>query len=164
MLFHVRMDVHIPHDLDPATRAEFVAQEKNYCQKLQRQGKWLRIWRIVGEDAIFSILGVANLVRFRHVTRISPARVQSDGRLQKILARYLQRHRQVLARYLSLYRRDSHRRVTMGTSALPNVSWPRHSTSAARYHMVCSRDVRRDNNASRTAVAYCTSQIRCGCR
>jgi muconolactone delta-isomerase len=153
MLFHVRMDVHIPHDLDPATRAEFVAQEKNYCQKLQRQGKWPRIWRIVGEDAIFSILGVVNSVRFRHVTRISPARVQSDGRLQKILARYL-----------SLYRRDSHRRVTMGTSALPNASWPRHSTSAATYHMVCSRDVRRDNSASRTAVAYCTSQIRCGCR
>lgn len=58
MLFHVRMDVHIPHELDPDTRAELVAQEKAYSQRLQRSGKWLHIWRIVGEYANYSIFDV----------------------------------------------------------------------------------------------------------
>jgi muconolactone D-isomerase len=58
MLFHVRMDVRIPHDLDPGTRAEVVAREKAYSQDLQRAGKWPHIWRIVGEYANVSIFDV----------------------------------------------------------------------------------------------------------
>ena len=58
MLFHVRMAVHIPHDLDPTTRAETVAREKDYCQQLQQAGKWPHIWRIVGEYANVSIFDV----------------------------------------------------------------------------------------------------------
>ncbi len=55
MLFHVRMDVAIPHDLDPDRRAEIVAREKTYSQELQQAGKWLHLWRIVGEYANISI-------------------------------------------------------------------------------------------------------------
>lgn len=58
MLFHARMDVHIPHDLDPETRADIVAREKAYSQELQRSGKWPHLWRIVGEYANVSILDV----------------------------------------------------------------------------------------------------------
>lgn len=58
MLFHVRMDVHIPVDLDPQTRADVVAREKAYSQALQRSGKWPHIWRIVGEYANISIFDV----------------------------------------------------------------------------------------------------------
>ena len=58
MLFHVRMDVHIPHDLDPDVRAETVAREKAYSQELQRKGTWPHIWRIVGEYANFSVFDV----------------------------------------------------------------------------------------------------------
>jgi muconolactone D-isomerase len=58
MLFHVRMDVRIPHDLDPGVRAETVAREKEYSQQLQRSGKWPHIWRIVGEYANVSIFDV----------------------------------------------------------------------------------------------------------
>jgi len=58
MLFHVRMDVHIPDDLDPQQRAEVVAREKAYSQDLQRAGKWPHIWRIVGEYANFSVFDV----------------------------------------------------------------------------------------------------------
>lgn len=58
MLFHVRMDVHLPHDLDPAHRVEIVAREKAYSQDLQRSGKWPQIWRIVGEYSNFSIFDV----------------------------------------------------------------------------------------------------------
>jgi muconolactone D-isomerase len=58
MLFHARMDVHIPHDLDPETRADIVAREKAYSQELQRSGKWPHLWRIVGEYSNVSILDV----------------------------------------------------------------------------------------------------------
>ena len=58
MLFHVRMDVAIPHDLDPQQRTELVAREKEYSQQLQRAGKWPHIWRIVGEYANYSIFDV----------------------------------------------------------------------------------------------------------
>ena len=58
MLFHVRMDVSIPHDLDPELRAEIVAREKAYSQELQRDGKWPHIWRIVGEYSNYSIFDV----------------------------------------------------------------------------------------------------------
>ena len=30
MLFHVKMDVRIPHDLDPEVRSETVAREREY--------------------------------------------------------------------------------------------------------------------------------------
>jgi muconolactone D-isomerase len=56
VLFHVRMDVHLPHDLD--NRAELVAREKAYAQELQRAGKWRHLWRIAGEYANFSVFDV----------------------------------------------------------------------------------------------------------
>ena len=58
MLFHARMDVRIPHDLDPQVRADTVAREKAYSQELQRAGKWPHLWRIVGEYSNISIFDV----------------------------------------------------------------------------------------------------------
>lgn len=59
-LFHVRMDVRLPHDLDPDLRAETVARERAYSHELQGAGKWPHIWRIVGEYSNFSIFDVAS--------------------------------------------------------------------------------------------------------
>lgn len=58
MLFHVRMDVRLPHDMDPDFRAQSVAREKAYSQELQRSGKWPHIWRVVGEYSTLSIFDV----------------------------------------------------------------------------------------------------------
>lgn len=54
-LFHVRMDVNIPRDLDPEVRADTLAREKAYSQELQRSGKWRELWRIVGQYSNISI-------------------------------------------------------------------------------------------------------------
>lgn len=56
----MRMDVRLPHDLGSDARAEIVAREKEYSQALQRAGKWLHIWRIVGEYSNYSIFDVAS--------------------------------------------------------------------------------------------------------
>ena len=58
MLFHVRMDVNIPHDLPSEEMADIIAREKAYAQELQKSGKWRHIWRIAGEYANYSIFDV----------------------------------------------------------------------------------------------------------
>lgn len=60
MLFHVRMDVHLPLDLDPHVRTEVLARERAYSQELQRSGKWPHIWRVVGEYSNVSIFDVTD--------------------------------------------------------------------------------------------------------
>lgn len=60
MLFHVRMDVNLPHDLAPEVRQEIVARERDYSQELQRSGKWRHLWRIVGEYSNISVFDVAD--------------------------------------------------------------------------------------------------------
>jgi muconolactone D-isomerase len=57
-LYHVRMVVAIPRDLDEAVRADIVAREKEYSQELQRAGKWVHIWRIVGQYSNISVFAV----------------------------------------------------------------------------------------------------------
>ncbi len=60
MLFLVRMDVQIPHDL-PADQADAIkAKEKAYSQQLQRDGRWPHLWRVVGEYANYSVFDVAS--------------------------------------------------------------------------------------------------------
>ncbi len=58
MLFLVRMDVNIPHDLPPEVADEIKAREKAYAQQLQRDGRWVGLWRVVGEYANYSLFDV----------------------------------------------------------------------------------------------------------
>jgi muconolactone D-isomerase len=61
MLFHVKMVVNIPHDFDKKQADEVKLREKEYSRKLQESGKWIDIWRIVGEYANISIFEVNDL-------------------------------------------------------------------------------------------------------
>jgi muconolactone D-isomerase len=58
VLFHVRIDVHIPTDYSSEVRERLVSDEKAYSQQLQRSGKWLHLWRVVGEYSSYSIFDV----------------------------------------------------------------------------------------------------------
>jgi muconolactone D-isomerase len=72
------MDVELPLDMDPGERADTLAREKSYSQNLQRAGKWLHLWRLVGQYSNLSILDVedneelhdilSNLPLFPHMT------------------------------------------------------------------------------------------------
>ncbi len=60
MLYLVRMDVAIPQDL-PQERADAIkAQEREYSQQLQREGRWTHLWRVVGEYSNYSVFDVAD--------------------------------------------------------------------------------------------------------
>ena len=58
MLFHVRMDVAVPRDLDPEERATLLANEKARALELQRKGTWVHLWRVVGQYSNVSIFDV----------------------------------------------------------------------------------------------------------
>ncbi|ADZ92842.1 muconolactone Delta-isomerase [Marinomonas mediterranea] len=58
MLFKVEMTVNIPKDM-PAEEFEAIKlKEKNYAQKLQEDGIWMHLWRVVGQYANVSIFDV----------------------------------------------------------------------------------------------------------
>lgn len=59
MLFHVRMDVSLPHDLDPIRADELKRVERERAQELQRQGKWRHLWRVAGRYSNVSVFDVA---------------------------------------------------------------------------------------------------------
>lgn len=58
MLFHVRMDVALPRDLDPAERDRLIADEQAQALQLQRSGVWRHLWRVVGCYSNISIFDV----------------------------------------------------------------------------------------------------------
>lgn len=60
MLFHVRMNVHVPHTIDLAAFEVLKATEKSRAEELQRQGKWVHLWRIAGQYANISVFDVAD--------------------------------------------------------------------------------------------------------
>lgn len=67
MLYAVKMDVAIPHDLDPGERADKVAREKALCHELQRSGEWAQIHRIVGAYSNISIFDVESNERMHEI-------------------------------------------------------------------------------------------------
>ena len=60
MLYHVRMDVSLPPDMPEAEAEKLKADERDYAQRLQREGKWVELWRVVGEYANYSVFDVAS--------------------------------------------------------------------------------------------------------
>jgi muconolactone D-isomerase len=58
MLFHVRMDVAVPRDLDPAERTDVLAREKARALELQRKGTWVHLRRVVGQYSNTSVFDV----------------------------------------------------------------------------------------------------------
>jgi muconolactone D-isomerase len=58
MLFHVKMTVRLPVDMDPARASQLKADEKELAQRLMREGKWRHLWRIAGHYANYSLFDV----------------------------------------------------------------------------------------------------------
>lgn len=56
MLFHVRMDVNLPHGMDPETRKDLLKREAAYSGGFQQNGVWLELWRVVGKYSNISII------------------------------------------------------------------------------------------------------------
>jgi len=58
MLFYVSITVNIPPGTDPERIETLKKQEVAYAAELEKQGKWLHVWRVVGKWANVSIFDV----------------------------------------------------------------------------------------------------------
>lgn len=58
MLFHVRMNVNLPAAMPDGEAARLKQTEKEFSQRLQREGKWRHLWRIAGQYANVSLFDV----------------------------------------------------------------------------------------------------------
>ena len=59
MLFHVQMDVRLPHDVPPDRADALKKAERERAQDLQRAGKWRHLWRVAGRYSNVSIFDVS---------------------------------------------------------------------------------------------------------
>jgi muconolactone D-isomerase len=58
MLYHVTMQVNLPPEMPRDTAEKIKTAEKSYAQELQRQSKWVHLWRVVGRYSNISIFDV----------------------------------------------------------------------------------------------------------
>lgn len=58
MLYLVRMDVNIPLDMPTESAEVLKAEEREYSQQLQSEGRWSHLWRVVGEYSNYSVFDV----------------------------------------------------------------------------------------------------------
>ena len=61
MLFHVKMTVKLPVDMDPGKAFKLKADEKELAQRLMREGTWRHLWRIAGQYANYSVFDVQSV-------------------------------------------------------------------------------------------------------
>ena len=72
MLFHVHIDVRVPHDL-PAERLQALSsQEHERAKELQLQHKWIHLWRIAGKYANISIFDVESPAELHEILSSLP--------------------------------------------------------------------------------------------
>lgn len=72
MLFHVKMTVKLPADMDPAVATKLKADEKELAQRLQREGQWRHLWRIAGHYANYSVFDVPSVEALHDTLMLLP--------------------------------------------------------------------------------------------
>ena len=72
MLFHVKIAVRMPHDIDPEKVKKLGSQEHERAAELQRDGKWLHLWRVAGQWANISIFKVESPAELHSILESLP--------------------------------------------------------------------------------------------
>ena len=72
MLFHVKINVRMPHDIDPEKVKKLGVQEHERAAELQRDGKWLHLWRVAGQWANISIFKVESPAELHSILESLP--------------------------------------------------------------------------------------------
>ena len=72
MLFHVEMEVRLPHDMPAAQSEGLKKAERTMAQGLQSSGKWRHLWRIAGQYANVSIFDVGSVQELHDILSALP--------------------------------------------------------------------------------------------
>jgi muconolactone D-isomerase len=72
MLFLVNMTVRIPYSVEPEKVTRLTALEHERASELERQGKWLQAWRVVGKWANVSVFEVDSPTELHEILNSLP--------------------------------------------------------------------------------------------
>jgi muconolactone D-isomerase len=72
MLFHVNMEVRIPHGVDPEEIKQLGALEHERARELQLQRKWVHLWRVAGKFANVSVFDVETAAELHDILNSLP--------------------------------------------------------------------------------------------
>jgi muconolactone D-isomerase len=72
MLFHLTITVRVPAGVEPAKLQELGEKEHERAAELQRQGKWLHLWRVAGKWANVSIFKVDSPAELHQILESLP--------------------------------------------------------------------------------------------
>jgi muconolactone D-isomerase len=72
MLFHVHIDLRVPHDLDPEALKKLREHEHERAEELQLQGKWIHLWRVAGKFSNISVFDVEDPAELHEVLNSLP--------------------------------------------------------------------------------------------
>lgn len=79
MLFHVTIAVRMPHDVVPEKVKQLGALEHERAAELQREGKWLHLWRVAGKWANVSIFKVESPAELHQILESLPLYAYMDA-------------------------------------------------------------------------------------
>ncbi len=72
MLFHAVITLRVPHDVSPDVVKELGEREHRRAAELQRQGKWLHLWRVVGKWSNVSVFDVDSPAELHEILESLP--------------------------------------------------------------------------------------------
>lgn len=72
MLYLVKMDVDIPPHLSAADVEIAKATEKARAEELQRDGRWVHLWRVVGRYSNYSVFNVDSNDELHNILQTLP--------------------------------------------------------------------------------------------
>lgn len=72
MLFHVCMDVRVPHGFDQIQLDDLKRLERERAQVLQKEGRWRHLWRLAGQYSNISIFDVADVQELHDLVSTLP--------------------------------------------------------------------------------------------
>ena len=72
MLFHVSITVRVPHSVDPETIKQMNTKEHERALELQRQRKWLHLWRVAGKWSNISVFEVESPAELHEILSSLP--------------------------------------------------------------------------------------------
>jgi muconolactone D-isomerase len=72
MVFHVSITVRVPHDVAAETIKQMSAKEHERALELQRQRKWLHLWRVAGRWSNISVFEVESPAELHEILSSLP--------------------------------------------------------------------------------------------
>ena len=88
--FLVRIAVDLPHDLDPARRAELMQAERRYGRQLVEDGTLVRIWRVPGATRNVGIWRAADATELHAHLRALPVAAWTTIEVEALAAHPLE--------------------------------------------------------------------------